>query len=172
MRAMYGDTPQGRQLLIARRLIERGVRFVQAWHSGWDHHSQIETALRTMATASDQATAALLADLKQRGLLDETLILWGGEFGRTPMSDGNLNVDNTKGKAAMILQGSKVDTSVGTLKGGSNAISITSTDTKDTGITTGTISTTSDVAMTTTNGGNIVSNGGDRRFDLRRRKAA
>jgi hypothetical protein len=98
IRAMYGDTPQGRQLLITRRLIERGVRFVQSWQSGWDHHSQIEKGLRTMATDSDQAIAALLTDLKQRGLLDETLILWGGEFGRTPMSDGNLNVDNTKGK--------------------------------------------------------------------------
>jgi hypothetical protein len=98
MRAMYGDTPQGRQLLITRRLIERGVRFVQAWHSGWDHHSQIEKGLRNMAEGIDQAVAALLTDLKQRGLLDETLVLWGGEFGRTPMSDGNLNVDNTKGR--------------------------------------------------------------------------
>jgi hypothetical protein len=98
IRALYGDTPQGRQLLITRRLIERGVRFVQSWQTGWDHHSQIEKGLRTMAGDSDQAIAALLTDLKQRGLLDETLILWGGEFGRTPMSDGNLNVDNTKGR--------------------------------------------------------------------------
>jgi hypothetical protein len=98
MRALYGDTPQGRQLLITRRLIERGVRFVQSWQTGWDHHSQIEKGLRAAAGESDQAIAALLTDLKQRGLLDETLILWGGEFGRTPMSDGNLSVDNTKGK--------------------------------------------------------------------------
>lgn len=98
MRALYGETPQGRQMLITRRLIERGVRFVQAWHSGWDHHSQIEKGVRNMAEACDQSIAALITDLKQRGLLDQTLILWGGEFGRTPMSDSNLNVDNTKGK--------------------------------------------------------------------------
>jgi hypothetical protein len=98
IRAMYGDTPQGRQLLITRRLIERGVRFVQPWQSGWDHHSQIEKGLRDSAKACDQPIAALLTDLKQRGLLDETLVVWGGEFGRTPTSDGNLNVDNTKGR--------------------------------------------------------------------------
>lgn len=98
IRALYGDTPQGRQLLITRRLIERGVRFVQPWHTGWDHHSQIEKGLRDSAKACDQPIAALLTDLKQRGLLDQTLIVWGGEFGRTPTSDGNLNVDNTKGR--------------------------------------------------------------------------
>ncbi len=98
VRARYGDTPQGRQMLITRRLIERGVRFVQAWHSGWDHHSQVENGVRTMAAACDGPIAALLHDLKERGLLDQTLVLWGGEFGRTPTSDGNLNVDNSKGK--------------------------------------------------------------------------
>lgn len=98
IRALYGDTPQGRQLLITRRLIERGVRFVQSWQSGWDHHSQIEKSLRNSAQDCDQPIAALLTDLKQRGLLEETLVLWGGEFGRTPTSDGNLNVDNSKGK--------------------------------------------------------------------------
>ncbi|HEX4120395.1 MAG TPA: DUF1501 domain-containing protein [Verrucomicrobiae bacterium] len=98
IRALYGDTPQGRQLLITRRLIERGVRFVQPWHVGWDHHSQIEKGLRDAAKACDQPIAALMTDLKQRGLLDETLIVWGGEFGRTPTSDGNLNVDNSKGR--------------------------------------------------------------------------
>lgn len=96
VRAMYGDTLQGRQLLITRRLIERGVRFVQAWHSGWDHHTQIEKNLPQMAAAIDQPVAALLTDLKKRGLLDETLILWGGEFGRTPMGDAG--IENTKGR--------------------------------------------------------------------------
>jgi hypothetical protein len=98
MRALYGDTPQGRQLLITRRLIERGVRFVQSWQNGWDHHSQIEKSLRNSAKDCDQPIAALLTDLKQRGLLEETLVLWGGEFGRTPTSDANLNVDNSKGR--------------------------------------------------------------------------
>jgi hypothetical protein len=89
MRALYGDTPQGRQCLLARRLVERGVRFVQAYHSGWDHHENLAADLREQALASDQATAALLIDLKQRGLLEDTLVLWGGEFGRTPTADNN-----------------------------------------------------------------------------------
>jgi hypothetical protein len=87
IRAMYGDTVQARQLLIARRLIERGVRFVQCYHGDvqpWDSHSQIEKEHRKLAGDCDQAIAALLSDLKQRGLFEETLILCGGEFGRTP----------------------------------------------------------------------------------------
>jgi hypothetical protein len=87
IRAMYGDTVQGRQFLIARRLIERGVRFVQLWHGAgqpWDSHDDLEVNHRKLAHESDQPTAALLTDLKQRGLLDETLVMWGGEFGRTP----------------------------------------------------------------------------------------
>jgi hypothetical protein len=98
IRAAYGDTPNGRQLLITRRLIERGVRFVQSWHMGWDHHNQIEKNLRDRAKEIDQPIAALMKDLKERGLFDETLIIWGGEFGRTPMSDVNQNVDQSKGK--------------------------------------------------------------------------
>jgi hypothetical protein len=87
IREMYGDTLQGRQMLIARRLIERGVRFVQVWHGQgqpWDSHDDIETNHRRLAQECDQAIGALLKDLKQRGLLSETLVLWGGEFGRTP----------------------------------------------------------------------------------------
>ena len=87
VREMYGDTVQGRQFLIARRLIERGVRFVQLWHGAgqpWDSHDDLEVQHRKLAHESDQPTAALLTDLKQRGLLDETLVMWGGEFGRTP----------------------------------------------------------------------------------------
>ncbi len=98
IRALYGDTPQGRQLLITRRLIERGVRFVQAWHNGWDHHTQIESGLRQSAMDCDQPIAALLADLKQRGLLEETLVIWGGEFGRTPTSDINSNSAGGRGQ--------------------------------------------------------------------------
>lgn len=87
IRAMYGDGTQARQILIARRLIERGVRFVQVWHGEgqpWDNHDDIEVNHRRLAGQCDQAIAALLQDLKQRGLLEETLVIWGGEFGRTP----------------------------------------------------------------------------------------
>lgn len=88
-RAAYGKSEQGKQLLIARRLIERGVRVVQVWHGGWDHHQDIDTKLRTKANEIDGPLAALLTDLKQRGLLDSTLVVWGGEFGRKPTRDRN-----------------------------------------------------------------------------------
>jgi uncharacterized protein (DUF1501 family) len=84
---LYGEGVQNQQLLIARRLIERGVRFVQVWHGAeqpWDSHTNIEKAHRSLAGQCDQGIAALIIDLKQRGLLDETLIICGGEFGRTP----------------------------------------------------------------------------------------
>lgn len=84
---LYGDGPQNRQLLMARRLVERGVRFVQTWHGDmqpWDSHSNIKEEHRKVASQCDQGLAALIIDLKQRGLLDETLILCTGEFGRTP----------------------------------------------------------------------------------------
>lgn len=84
---MYGSGVHGRQTLIARRLLERGVRYVQLWHGAgqpWDNHENIEGNHRTLAGQIDQPIAALLTDLKQRGMLDETLVLWGGEFGRTP----------------------------------------------------------------------------------------
>ncbi len=84
---MYGPGTQARQILIARRLIERGVRFVQVWHGEgqpWDSHDDLEIQHRKLAKQCDQAIGALLKDLKQRGLLDETLVIWGGEFGRTP----------------------------------------------------------------------------------------
>ena len=83
----YGPGVQARQLLIARRLVERGVRFVQVWHGAgqpWDDHDDIAERHRQHAQETDQAIAALLGDLKERGLLSETLVLWGGEFGRTP----------------------------------------------------------------------------------------
>ncbi len=83
---MYGPGTQARQILIARRLVERGVRFVQVWHGAsqpWDSHNDIGDHEK-LARESDQAIGALIKDLKQRGLLDETLVIWGGEFGRTP----------------------------------------------------------------------------------------
>ncbi len=87
IREAYGEGLQGRQMLIARRLIERGVRFVQVWHGAgqpWDSHSKIKEAHGKLAQDCDQAIGTLLKDLKQRGLLEDTLVIWGGEFGRTP----------------------------------------------------------------------------------------
>ncbi len=87
VRELYGDTLQGRQMLIARRLVERGVRFVQVWHGAgqpWDSHNEIAKEHGRLAGEADRPIAALLADLKQRGLLEDTLVIWGGEFGRTP----------------------------------------------------------------------------------------
>ena len=87
IRKMYGEGTQARQLLIARRLIERGVRFVQVWHGSgqpWDNHDDLEVNHRRLAKECDQPIGALLKDLKQRGLLESTLVVWGGEFGRTP----------------------------------------------------------------------------------------
>jgi hypothetical protein len=80
-----------RNCLLARRLVERGVRFVQLFHRGWDHHGGVVARVKSQAEAVDQAQAALLRDLKQRGLLDETLVVWGGEFGRTAYGQGNLD---------------------------------------------------------------------------------
>lgn len=77
----------GTNCLLARRLVERGVRFVLLMHASWDHHSGIVNGLKKTCGATDQPVAALLKDLKQRGLLDETLVVWGGEFGRTPMCE-------------------------------------------------------------------------------------
>jgi hypothetical protein len=89
MRAAYGNTPQGRQLLVARRLVERGVRLVQVWHDGWDHHQDLQERITKKAREIDQPLSALLIDLRQRGLLDSTLVVWGGEFGRKPTKDRN-----------------------------------------------------------------------------------
>ena len=80
--------------LMARRLIERGVRFVQLFHRGWDQHGGLPAGIRTQCRETDQPSAALVADLKRRGLLDDTLVIWGGEFGRTNYSQGALTADN------------------------------------------------------------------------------
>src|SRR6187549_1258722 len=87
IRDMYGDTEIGRRMLIARRLVENGVRFVQVWAGGWDHHTDVKGNLIKQAGDVDQPIGALLKDLKQRGMLDDTLVVWGGEFGRTPRHD-------------------------------------------------------------------------------------
>ena len=80
--------------LLARRLIEKGVKFVQLYHRGWDHHDSLPRNLPRKCKETDQASAALIIDLKQRGLLDDTLVIWGGEFGRTNYSQGNLSATN------------------------------------------------------------------------------
>jgi hypothetical protein len=82
-----------RNCLLARRLVERDVRFVQLYHRDWDHHTNIVSRIRTQSANTDQPAAALIADLKQRGLLDDTLVIWGGEFGRTPFVQGDLAAD-------------------------------------------------------------------------------
>ncbi|HLJ56239.1 MAG TPA: DUF1501 domain-containing protein [Chthonomonadaceae bacterium] len=87
VRKMYGDGVYARQILIARRLLERGVRFIQVYHGAgqpWDNHDDIEAGHKQLAHESDQPIGALLKDLKQRGMLEDTLVIWGGEFGRTP----------------------------------------------------------------------------------------
>ncbi|MEP6671968.1 MAG: DUF1501 domain-containing protein [Chthoniobacter sp.] len=83
-----GDGSFASNCLLARRLAERGVRMIQLYHRAWDHHGNLDEGMKSGAKDVDQSTAALITDLKQRGLLDDTLILWGGEFGRTPMGQG------------------------------------------------------------------------------------
>ena len=83
--------------LLARRLAERGVRFIQLYHRGWDHHGNIKPEIVKTAKYVDQGMAALIKDLRQRGLLDETLVVWGGEFGRTPMAQGSGRDHHMKG---------------------------------------------------------------------------
>ncbi|MFM7844344.1 MAG: DUF1501 domain-containing protein [Planctomycetota bacterium] len=99
---MYGCDPDkpsfARACLLARRMIERGVRYINIYHEGWDAHSDVAGNLKNNCAATDQASAALVMDLKQRGLLDETLVLWGGEFGRTPMVENNPALGRSQGR--------------------------------------------------------------------------
>jgi hypothetical protein len=99
---MYGVEPGkpsfAMNCLLARRLIERGVRFVQLFHEGWDHHSEVHKGVLDQTGKTDQGSAALINDLKQRGLLDDTLVIWGGEFGRTPMVESNPDVGRKLGR--------------------------------------------------------------------------
>ncbi len=111
--AAYGiDHPKtadfARQCLLARRFVERGVRFVQCNTTGWDHHYGIRGALPGNAMAVDKPVAALIRDLKTRGLLDDTLVIWGGEFGRTPMAEGEDGRDHNPYGYSMFLAGGGV----------------------------------------------------------------
>ncbi|MCA9218975.1 MAG: DUF1501 domain-containing protein [Planctomycetales bacterium] len=99
---LYGCDPAkpsfARACLLARRMIERGVRFVNIYHEGWDAHSDVAGNVKRNTAATDQASAALVADLKQRGMLDETLVVWNGEFGRTPMVESNAALGRSLGR--------------------------------------------------------------------------
>ena len=99
---LYGTTPGkasfANNCLLARRLVERGVRFVQLYDADWDHHGSIATSLPRKCKDVDQAMAGLITDLRQRGMLDDTLVVWGGEFGRTPMAQGTSNDDKPNSK--------------------------------------------------------------------------
>jgi len=102
--ALYGAKPGdpksafANNCLLARRLVERGSRFVQVYHSGWDHHSQVEAGVKAQAKEVDQASVALVKDLKRRGLLEDTLVVWGGEFGRTPMVEASAALGRSMGR--------------------------------------------------------------------------
>ncbi len=113
MHTLYGldDKPTanfGRQCLLARRLVERGVRFVQCNLGGWDHHYNLRTGLPANARQMDRPIAGLIQDLKARGLLDETLVIWGGEFGRTPVAEGGNGRDHNPYGYTMWLAGGGV----------------------------------------------------------------
>jgi hypothetical protein len=104
--AKPGDGSFASNCLLARRLAERGVRFIQLYHRDWDHHSDVKNNVVFKAQEVDKATAALITDLKQRGMLDDTLVIWGGEFGRTPMSQGRGGRDHhIKGFSFMVAGG-------------------------------------------------------------------
>ena len=89
-----GDGSFASNCLLARRLAERGVRFIQLYHKDWDHHGGVKDGIKLKAEEIDRACMALITDLKQRGMLDDTLIVWAGEFGRTPMSQGGNGRDH------------------------------------------------------------------------------
>jgi len=99
---MYGAKPGeasfANNCLLARRLVERGVRFVQLFHEAWDHHSDVKGGVKDQAGKTDRACAALIKDLKQRGLLDSTLVVWGGEFGRTPQVEASAELGRSLGR--------------------------------------------------------------------------
>ncbi len=107
----YGTSPFARGCLLSRRLVERGVRYVHVELGGWDHHENIDKSITSLSRQIDQPIAALLRDLKQRGLLNETLVVWGGEFGRTPVSESGNGRDHNHYGFTMWLAG-------GGIKGG------------------------------------------------------
>jgi uncharacterized protein (DUF1501 family) len=100
-----GDGSFAANCLLARRLAERGVRFIQLYHKDWDHHGGVKEGIRLKAEEIDRACMALITDLKQRGMLDDTLVVWAGEFGRTPMSQGGDGRDHHNAGFSVWLAG-------------------------------------------------------------------
>ena len=94
--------------MLARRLAERGTRFIQLYHKDWDHHGGVKEGIALKAQEIDRACMALITDLKQRGMLDETLIVWAGEFGRTPMSQGGSGRDHHNKAMSVWLAGAGI----------------------------------------------------------------
>lgn len=114
VRDLYGtgekpDGSFGSNCLMARRMVERGVRFVQLYHTGWDHHGGLLNGIKARTKDIDQGCAALLKDLKQRGMLEDTLVIWGGEFGRTPMSQGGSGRDHHTKSGSLWMAGGGVN---------------------------------------------------------------
>jgi uncharacterized protein (DUF1501 family) len=103
--ARPGDGSFASNCLLARRLAERGVRFIQLYHRDWDHHGRLKKDVQITAGEVDRGAAGLLLDLKRRGLLDETLVVWGGEFGRTPMAQGDGRDHHIKGFSLWLAGG-------------------------------------------------------------------
>ncbi len=103
--AKPGDGSFASNCLLARRLAERGTRFIQVYHRAWDHHGGVKNAIKGTAGEVDRASAALVKDLKQRGMLDDTLVIWGGEFGRTPMAQGSGRDHHIKGYSMWLAGG-------------------------------------------------------------------
>jgi len=107
-KALYGEGKFANSCLLARRLVENGVRFVQVVNSGWDHHADISKNIKAKCKEIDQPIAGLLADLKSRGLLEDTLVIWGGEFGRTPVSENGDGRDHNPFGFTMFMAGGGV----------------------------------------------------------------
>ncbi len=107
-KALYGEGKFANSCLLARRLVENGVRFVQVVNSGWDHHADISKNIKTKCKEIDQPIAGLITDLKARGLLEDTLVIWGGEFGRTPVSENGDGRDHNPFGFTMFLAGGGV----------------------------------------------------------------
>jgi uncharacterized protein (DUF1501 family) len=103
-----GDGSFASNCLLARRLAERGVRFIQLYHKDWDHHGGVKEGIALKAQEIDRACMALITDLKQRGLLDTTLVVWAGEFGRTPMSQGGTGRDHHNKAMSVWLAGAGI----------------------------------------------------------------
>jgi hypothetical protein len=111
--AKPGDGSFASNCLLARRLAERGVRFIQLYHRDWDHHSGVKSNVAIKAEETDRPTAALIQDLKQRGMLEDTLVVWGGEFGRTPMSQGGSGRDHHIKGFSFLLAGGGIKGGIG-----------------------------------------------------------